>query len=257
MREIVLRELLEKYRTGEMTGDDVIGRLRDLPYEDLGFARIDHHRGLRWGFPEVIFCEGKTPDQVEAIARGIIAKGENLLAPRASDAVYEHLRKTIPDAVYDAASRTITRKTRQTPSLAGRVLIITAGTTDLPVAGEALVTARMLGLDAEIAADIGVAGVHRVLDVRDKIEAASVIIVIAGMEGALPSVIGGMTGSPLIAVPTSTGYGTSLGGIAPLLGMLNSCVPGIAVMNIDNGFGAAFLAFRILSASGKLNGVEK
>ena len=257
MREIVLRELLEKYRTGEMTGDDVIGRLRDLPYEDLGFARIDHHRGLRWGFPEVIFCEGKTPGQVEAIARGIIAKGENLLATRASAAVYEHLHKTIPDAVYDESSRTITRKTRKTPSLPGRVLIITAGTTDLPVAGEALVTARMLGLDAEIAADIGVAGVHRVLDVRDKIEAASVIIVVAGMEGALPSVIGGMTGSPLIAVPTSTGYGTSLGGIAPLLGMLNSCVPGIAVMNIDNGFGAAFLAFRILSASGKLNGVEK
>lgn len=257
MREIVLRELLEKYRTGEMTGDDVIGQLRDLPYEDLGFARIDHHRGLRWGFPEVIFCEGKTPVQVEAIARGIIAKGENLLATRASAAVYEHLQKTIPDAVYDEASRTITRKTRQTPSLPGRVLIITAGTTDLPVAGEALVTARMLGLDAEIAADIGVAGVHRVLDVRDKIEAASVIIVIAGMEGALPSVIGGMTGSPLIAVPTSTGYGTSLGGIAPLLGMLNSCVPGIAVMNIDNGFGAAFLAFRILNTSGKLNGVEK
>ncbi|HPA73192.1 MAG TPA: nickel pincer cofactor biosynthesis protein LarB [Spirochaetota bacterium] len=246
-----LLALIREFKAGRTGEEELLSRLESLPYEDLGFAKVDHHRALRWGFPEVIFCQGKTAEQVRDIALKIVGHGANLLATRANPETYALLSQSLPDAKYDETARTISLVTRDIKRVKGKVMILTAGTSDLPVAREALETARMLGLDASLVTDIGVAGIHRLLDHREELARAAAAIVVAGMEGALPSVVAGLVACPVIAVPTSVGYGASFGGIAPLLGMLNSCVPGVAVQNIDNGFGAAFLAFRILAAAGK------
>ncbi|HYB75130.1 MAG TPA: nickel pincer cofactor biosynthesis protein LarB [Candidatus Sulfotelmatobacter sp.] len=240
-----IRRLLDEVRAGAVTVAQALERLKDLPYQELGFATLDHHRGLRQGFPEVLFCEGKTADQVEQIARAALARNACLLATRATAEAYEALRRVEPAAQYNALARTVVARRAAPPPPVGRVLIVTAGTADLPVAEEAVVTAGVLGSACETLYDVGAAGIHRVLDKRDRLAAARVIVVVAGMDGVLASVVGGLTDRPVIAVPTSVGYGASFGGIAPLLTMLNSCAAGVAVMNIDNGFGAAVLAHRI------------
>ncbi len=247
-----IKELLARYKDNLVSESDVLAYLETLPFENIGFARIDHHREMRWGFPEVVLCQGKTPEQVRAIAKAIVERGSNLLATRAAAETYELVRRDFPDARYSESARTITINVKESVKIPGRVVITTAGTSDMPVADEARVTGEMLGLDITAIHDIGVAGIHRVMHYQKDIEAAAVIIVVAGMEGALASVIAGLVQSPVIAVPTSVGYGASFQGVTPLLSMLNSCVPGIAVMNIDNGFGAAFLAFKILQTLKKL-----
>ncbi len=240
-----LRKLLEELRAGGATVAQALERLKDLPYQDLGFATLDHHRGLRQGFPEVLFCQGKTIEQIEQIARAALARNAALLATRATPEAYAALRRVDPTAEYNAPARTVVVRRGAAPRPVGRVLIVTAGTADIPVAEEAAVTAGVLGSACETLYDVGVAGIHRVLDKRDRLATARAIVVVAGMDGVLPSVVGGLTDRPVIAVPTSVGYGASFGGIAPLLTMLNSCAAGVAVMNIDNGFGAAVLAHRI------------
>ncbi len=252
MNEALLRELLGRFKRGELEERELVSRLSSLPFEDISFARIDHHRELRWGFPEVIFCQGKTPAQSAAIAQKIVERGASLLATRADRETSEAIQSVLPAAAYDELSRTVTLRAREPEALPGKLLIVTAGTSDLPVAGEAAQTGRMLGLDVATQGDIGVAGIHRLMHYREQLETASVVIVVAGMEGALASVVAGLVQSPVIAVPTSVGYGASFQGLAPLLGMLNSCVPGVAVMNIDNGFGAAFLAFKILRTAARI-----
>lgn len=252
MDEKNIIDLLARFRNGDLSESEIVEYLKKLPFEDLSFAKVDHHRALRWGFPEVIFCRGKQPEQVAAIARKIHEKGVNLFATRATREMYDLVRALVPAADFNETAGTISCVVKDPDRLPGRCLIITAGTSDLPVAHEARETARMLGIDASLIADIGVAGIHRVLHFREELERAEIIIVIAGMEGALPSVVAGLVTAPVIAVPTSIGYGTSFSGITPLLGMLNSCVPGTAVMNIDNGFGAAFLAYRILATLRRL-----
>ncbi|HSV97172.1 MAG TPA: nickel pincer cofactor biosynthesis protein LarB [Spirochaetota bacterium] len=247
-----LRQLLENYKNGSISEDEALAYLKHLPFEDITFAKVDHHRELRWGFPEVIFCQGKTSVQVAAIARSIVERGSNLLATRADADAFDAVARVIPEARYNEEARTISLVKNTPVILKGRVLVATAGTADLPVAAESLETGIMLGLDISMTQDIGVAGIHRVMNHREEILEAAVIIVVAGMEGALASVIAGMVTSPVIAVPASTGYGAAFGGLASLLGMLNSCVPGVAVMNIDNGFGAAFLAFKTLKTLERL-----
>lgn len=242
-----IKNILQEYKSNKISEDEVVEILINLPYEDVSFAKIDHHRSLRWGFPEVIMCQGKTPEQVAIIAEKLTGKGSNLLATRASNEIYNAVKKILPQAEYNETGRVITLITTDIKSLKGNVAIITAGTSDLPVSTEALITGKMLGLNISMISDVGVAGIHRVLAYKNEIESATIIIVIAGMEGALASVIAGLTKAPVIAVPTSIGYGASFEGLTPLLGMLNSCVPGVAVMNIDNGFGASFLAFKILN----------
>jgi pyridinium-3,5-biscarboxylic acid mononucleotide synthase len=251
-----LLKILEDYKNNSISGSEALSCLEKLSFEDISFAKIDHHRELRWGFPEVIFCQGKTPSQVKAIAEKIIANGSNLLATRAEPDIYDIISKEHKEAVYNEAARTITIKKHDVKKLKGGVIILTAGTSDNFVAEEACETGIMLGLDIKKICDIGVAGIHRVMHFRKDIEAASVIIVAAGMEGALASVVAGLVQSPVIAVPTSIGYGASFNGITPLLSMLNSCVPGVAVMNIDNGFGAAFLAFKFLKTAEKISKAE-
>jgi pyridinium-3,5-biscarboxylic acid mononucleotide synthase len=213
-----------------------------MPYEDLGFAQIDHHRGLRQGFPEVVFCQGKTVDQVCQIVQSIRATGSDVLATRAGEEVFTAVQVFFPEAVYHAQARAIVLRSGQRPHTKGLVLVVSAGTSDIPVAEEAAVTAETLGSTTERLYDVGVAGIHRLLDRRDKLFRARVLIVVAGMEGALASVVGGMVDKPVIAVPTSVGYGASFGGIAALLTMLNSCAAGVATVNIDNGFGAGYMA---------------
>lgn len=247
-----LKELLGRFKNNDLPEDELLRYIENLPFEDILYAKIDHHREIRWGFPEVIFCQGKTPDQITAIARAILDRGSNLLATRANLEAYGAILAVCPGAHYNAAGRTITFINHDIAPVEGKVLIVTAGTSDMPVAEEAGETAKMLGLDAELLHDIGVAGIHRVMHYRDEIASAAVVIVIAGMEGALATVIAGLVQSPVVAVPTSNGYGASFEGIAALLSMLNSCVPGVAVMNIDNGFGAAFLAYKILCTARKL-----
>ena len=241
-----ITDLLKRFRDGSASLEEALEQLHQLPYEDVGFARIDHHRSLRWGFPEVVFCQGKTPFQVAVIAQKLSNKGSNFLGTRAGRDIFDEVKTVLPEAVYNETARTITHVQSEIVPIPGNTLIVTAGTSDLPVAEECLVTAGMLGLDVSLIADIGVAGIHRLFDRKADLDRAEVIIVTAGMEGALASVVAGMVSVPVIAVPTSIGYGASFGGITPLLSMLNSCVPGTAVVNIDNGFGAAFLAFRIL-----------
>ncbi len=238
--------LLHRYRDSELSDEEMLKVLHRLPFEDLTFAKIDHHRSLRTGFPEVIYCEGKTIKQVAMIAKNITERGANLLATRASAEMFDAVKKQLPESRYNKAGRVITCTINNVKFYDHKVTIVTAGTADIPVAEETIETLTMLGLESTLITDIGVAGIHRVLHHYEILNDSKLIIVIAGMEGALASVISGMVQCPVIAVPTSIGYGTSFGGITALLGMLNSCAPGIAVMNIDNGFGAASLAFKII-----------
>jgi NCAIR mutase (PurE)-related protein len=216
--------------------------LRARPFEDLGFARVDHHRAIRQGFPEVILGIGKTPAQIAAIAAEIVGRGSPLLVTRASETAFEAVRVVVPKAIYYAEAGIIALKQKDVVPGKGTILIVAAGTSDLPIAEEAAYTADLMGNTIERLYDVGVAGIHRLLGERVRLDAARVIVVVAGMEGALPSVVSGLVAVPVIAVPTSVGYGASFGGIAALLGMLNSCASGVSVVNIDNGFGAANIA---------------
>ena len=247
MRRERVRDLLSKVADGSVPVDSALVSLAQEPMESLGFATIDHHRALRQGFPEVIYGAGKTPEQLVAIARHIADRGDGVLATRVSDDAVSALLAALPGAQHNALARTVMLRAAQPPMAArGTALIVTAGTSDLPVAEEAAVTADAMGCVAERLTDVGVAGIHRVLASRGALERADVVIVVAGMDGALASVVGGLVRVPVIAVPTSVGYGASFGGIAPLLTMLNSCAAGVTVVNIDNGFGAAVAAARIL-----------
>lgn len=238
----VIKQLLESYKNGKVSIDDVLGKIKELPYKDIGFAKVDSHRNIRCGFPEVIFCLGKTPEQVVRIAEHIVAGGNDMLATRATREVYEAVAGEFPEAVYQEQARTITiRKTRRKPNK-GLILIVTAGTSDIPVAEEARITAEIMGNKVKVLYDVGVAGIHRLMKSHGELLKANVIIVVAGMEGALASVVGGLVDCPVIGVPTSIGYGASFLGVAPLLSMLNSCASGVSVVNIDNGFGAAYVA---------------
>ena len=239
--------LLKNFKKGRVSFKKAIKHLKDLPYKNLGFARIDHHRRLRRGFPEVIFGRGKTPDEITRIARGIARNGSPLLITHTDEKAYSRLRRTYPKIRYEKRAGIVYMAApgRAASQKKGLVLIITGGTADIPVALEAKVTLELMGEKVETLFDVGVAGLHRVLDKRALLEKASVIIVAAGMEGALASVVSGLVSKPVIAVPTSVGYGASFKGIAPLLTMLNSCSPGIAVVNIDNGFGAGYFASMI------------
>jgi len=238
-----LEDLLKKVKSGKITLDEALAELKSLPFEDLGFTRIDHHRSLRKGFPEVIWGEGKTSRQILSILKQLKKKGQNILVTRLEEKKAKAIRKVFPKSQYYPISKVLTHLTHSVKSEGkGMILVITAGTTDIPVAEEALVTARFMGNRVEAIYDVGVAGIHRLLSERQRLEAASVLIVVAGMEGALPSVVGGLVDRPVIAVPTSIGYGTSFGGITALLAMLNSCASGVAVVNIDNGFGAGYMA---------------
>ena len=242
MNESQIRALLEQVRSGELPVDEASTRLRSMPFEDLGFAQVDHHRALRCGFPEVIFCTGKTEEQVAAIAERIVASGTDLLATRATPAMHEAVAARCPSAVYHEAARAIVVQDAWQDQGIGEVLVVSAGTSDIPVAEEAAVTARVLGNRVERVFDVGVAGIHRLFSHREAIMNAAVLIVVAGMEGALPSVVGGMVSRPVIAVPTSVGYGASFNGLAALLAMLNSCASGVTVVNIDGGFNAGYAA---------------
>jgi len=242
-----LIKLLQDYRQGDADIPEVIEYLKNIPFENLSFAHVDHHRSIRQGFPEVIYCAGKEQNQVSGIVGSILTKGNTLLATRADKSLYAHLKKKHKSLRYNSAARIIYTEPKQKyPELKKKLIILTAGTTDIPVAEEAYQTAYAMGFDAEKIYDVGVAGIHRLFSYRDAINSAAVIIVIAGMEGALASVVGGMVSVPVIAVPTSGGYGTSFGGVTALLAMLNSCASGVTVVNIDNGFGAAFAAGQIL-----------
>ncbi len=236
-----IKNILDSVRKGTLPIGEALARLRHLPYEDMQFAKVDHHRGLRQGIPEVILAAGKNEDQVAAIAKAMYDKSNAFLITKAKQSLYDAI--DIKGAVYHAASGLISVGAARKKK--GSVLVLCAGTSDIPVAEEAAVTASFLGSKVATVYDVGVAGLHRLLDSTKLITGARVIVVAAGMEGALPSVVGGMTDKPIIAVPTSTGYGTSLGGLTALFAMLNSCVPGIAVMNVDNGFGAGCLAHKI------------
>ena len=240
-RDQLLR-LLQEVQDGKTTADVASERLRNLPFEDLGFAKVDHHRSLRTGMPEVIFSSGKTADQVAAIFASLAASGVNVLATRAGREVFDAVLSREPRAEFYPMARCITLRQADAPSPTGLIGVVCAGTSDLPVAEEARVTAGIMGNRVELIADVGVAGLHRLLAHRATLQEANVLIVCAGMEGALPSVVGGLVGVPVVAVPTSVGYGASFGGIAALLGMLNSCSPAVSVVNIDNGFGAAYVA---------------
>ncbi len=245
MNKTALTKLLRSVRSGTISIDAALDRLRHLPFEDVTYAHIDHHRHLRHGMPEVIYCEGKTIDQVVGIARRMLANNSDVLATRANEAVYKAIKRLDRRASYHEASRAIVVRNSSKKRTRGVILVLTAGTSDIPVAEEAAVTAEMLGSAVQTVYDVGVAGIHRILSKRDILDKARVIIVVAGMDGALPSVVGGLVDKPVVAVPTSVGYGAGFQGLAPLLTMLNSCASGIAVMNIDNGFGAGVLAHRI------------
>jgi len=244
-----LHDLLSRLQRGEAAIDavhaDLLDRLRAQPYEDLGFARVDHHRSARKGFPEVVFGEGKTPSQVAAIAGRIVAHGQTLLITRTDAEAFAAVRQIVPDAVFHEQARIIERRAGEIARGTGTILVAVAGTSDLPVAEEAAMTAEVMNNPVDRLFDVGVAGLHRLLSARDRLEAARVVIVVAGMEGALPSVVGGLVRAPVIAVPTSVGYGASFHGLAALLAMLNSCATGVSVVNIDNGFGAGYLAAMI------------
>ena len=241
-----LQELLERVARRELdtasAHEQLLEALRARPYEDLGFARVDHHRALRQGFPEVILGLGKTPAQIAAIAEKIVERGSTLLVTRASRAAFEAVRETVSGATYYADAGVITYRQGDVTPGKGMIVVAAAGTADLPVAEEAARTADLMGNEVARLYDVGVAGIHRILGEQARLAAARVIIVVAGMEGALPSVISGLVSVPVIAVPTSIGYGASFGGLAALLGMLNSCASGVSVVNIDNGFGAASMA---------------
>ncbi|MGH9477227.1 MAG: nickel pincer cofactor biosynthesis protein LarB [Terriglobales bacterium] len=249
MDEQTLRTLLHNVAAGVLTPEagtvEVAALLRRAPFEDLGFARVDHHRRLRQGVPEVILAQGKTPGEVAAIAAAVAREAPNLLITRADGATAEGVRAVLPEIVYDSRARTLVLRREATARGEGTVAVVSAGTSDFPVAEEAALTAEMFGGPVERLSDCGVAGLHRLLAEIERLQAARVIIVVAGMDGALPSVVGGLVAAPVIAVPTSVGYGASMGGIAALLTMLNSCAANVTVVNIDNGFGAGFVAAAI------------
>jgi hypothetical protein len=238
-----IRLLLERVRRGDASVEDALRDLGDLPFKDLGFARVDHHRHLRTGFPEVVLGLGKSAEQIGAIMRELAGTGANVLATRIAEVDADSILKLVPGARHEPLARAIVVEQQPIADIGrGTILVVSAGTSDLPVAEEALLTARLAGNRVERLVDVGVAGIHRLLGSRAALESASVIVVVAGMEGALPSVVAGLTSRPVVAVPTSVGYGASFGGIAALLGMLNSCAAGVTVVNIDNGFGAGYAA---------------
>jgi len=238
-----ISNLLHSLKGGQIEIDEVLERLKHLPFEDIGCATIDHHRSLRQGFPEVILGQGKTVAQIEEIMAAMIDKASNVLVTRLEKRKAARIRQGFPLSFYHGDARCLTLEQKPVEVTGkGTVLVVSAGTSDIPVAAEAIVTARMMGNEVQHLYDVGVAGIHRLLARRELLLAASVIIVVAGMEGALPSVVAGLVARPVIGVPTSVGYGASFGGIAPLLGMLNSCAAGVTVVNIDNGFGAAYAA---------------
>jgi NCAIR mutase (PurE)-related protein len=240
-----IRYILKSVKSGKSSIEKALAALKHLPYEDLSFAKVDHHRHIRQGIPEVIFAEGKKVQDIVAIAKSMYGKSKKLLITKASEEIYNGLK--MRKAIFYPLSGAIAAGEEEKKK--GNILILSAGTSDIPVAEEAAVTASFLGSKVETVFDVGVAGIHRLMDTQKSLNSARVIIVVAGMEGALPSVVGGLTDKPIIAVPTSVGYGTSLSGLTALFAMLNSCVPGIAVMNIDNGFGAGCLAHKINSLS--------
>lgn len=240
-----VQAVLEAVKAGKLTTEEALERLKLLPYEDLGFATLDSHRSLRQDIPEVVFCSGKTVEQVAEIAVHLLRQQSNLLATRATEEIYSTIAEIEGSAEYNKLARTVVVRRERRPSTTGTVLVMSAGTADIPVAEEAVVTADFLGSRVEKFYDVGVAGLHRVLHKWGELQAARVLVVVAGMDGALPSVVGGLTARPLIAVPTSVGYGASFAGLSALLTMLNSCAAGMGVVNIDNGFGAGVLAHRI------------
>lgn len=246
MRRERVASLLTEVASGAVSIEAALDQLSSAPFERLEFATLDHHRALRQGFPEVVLAEGKTADQVVAISMALAARGDGLLVTRAGPDVRSGLAAVLPGAETSELGRTVYLAASTPPAALGRVLVVTAGTSDLPVAEEAAVTARAAGCEVDRLTDVGVAGIHRLLDQSAALRDADVLIVAAGMDGALPSVVGGLVRQPVIAVPTSVGYGASLGGVAALLSMLNSCASGVVVVNIDNGFGAAMAAARIL-----------
>ncbi len=237
-----VRDLLDQVASGALTADAAMQRLRYQPFDDLGFARVDTHRSLRTGMPEVIYGASKEPAQIAAIAASIARHGQPVLVTKTGLEAFEAVKAELPDAEFHADARMITHMPNPKPVPQGQVLVLTGGTSDAPIAAEAELTARSLGANATTVNDIGVAGLHRLLAQREQMASADAIVVVAGMEGALPSVVSGLTDRPVIAVPTSVGYGASLGGIAALLAMLSGCAPGVSVVNIDNGFGAGYQA---------------
>jgi NCAIR mutase (PurE)-related protein len=247
MEETRLKELLERVAGGTLSVAEAVERLKVFPFEDMGFAKVDHHRALRRGFPEVIFCEGKTPEQIAGIARTISEQGANILATRCNAALFEQVAGLIPEARYHEEGSLFVVE-RHEVERRGRVTVVSGGTSDRPVSEEAALTAHYLGCETGRLYDVGVAGIHRLLSSWDRLRGADVLVVVAGMEGALASVVAGIADAPVIAVPTSVGYGASFGGLAALLTMLNSCAGGVTVVNIDNGFGAGFAAAVICRA---------
>ena len=245
MDATTLRKLLNEVKSGSLSPDEAVARLRHMPFEDLGFAKIDHHRRLRAGMPEVIFSQGKTPAQVAKIFRQMAAQGGNVLATKAGAEHFRAVKKVVRKAEYRELAHAIALQQDETRYGKGTVVVISAGTSDIPVAEEAVVTAEVMGNQVAHLYDVGVAGIHRLLHNREVLDDARVVIVCAGMEGALPSVVGGLVRTPVIAVPTSVGYGASFNGLAALLGMLNSCASNVSVVNIDNGFGAGYVASMI------------
>jgi NCAIR mutase (PurE)-related protein len=237
-----VKKLLEELRAGRVGLNEAVERLARMPYEDLSFARVDHHREMRLGFPEVILGQGKSAEQIVAIAERILANSQNILITRTTEDVFKRLSAVAADAVYHGECAMISVARDRTERGEGVIAVVSAGTSDIPVAEEAAITATVMGNQVARTYDVGVAGIHRLLSARREIESARVVIVVAGMEGALPSVVGGLVSVPVIAVPTSIGYGASFGGVAALLGMLNSCASNVTVVNIDNGFGAGFVA---------------
>lgn len=242
MNSKFILKLFQQVRKGNLSPDEAVNQLRHLPFEDLGFAKVDHHRVLRTGMPEVIFSQGKAPAQVAGIFASLAKHGGNVLATRANEKQFAAVKKKVRGAEYSEAARTIVLRNDQTAYGKGVIAVVSAGTSDIPVAEEAVVTAEIMGNHVERLYDVGVAGIHRLLANRDTLTRARIVIVCAGMEGALPSVVGGLVGVPVIAVPTSVGYGAAFKGLAALLGMMNSCASNVSVVNIDNGFGAGYVA---------------
>ncbi len=242
MDRALIEALLNEVREGRMAVGEALDRLKAMPFEDIGFAKLDHHRALRTGMPEVIFAAGKTAEQVAAIFARMAQAGGNVLATRASSEMFEAVHAAESRAEFHETARAITLTQAPTTPGKGTIAVVCAGTSDLPIAEEAVVTARLMGNSVELIADVGVAGIHRLLAQKTSLQSARVLVVCAGMEGALPTVVGGLVNAPVIAVPTSVGYGASFGGVAALLGMLNTCSPNVSVVNIDNGFGAACIA---------------
>ena len=242
MSEESLRNLLEDIKSDKLSIDEAIESLRQLPYKDLGFAKVDHHRELRQGYPEVIYCAGKTPEQVQSIVEAMISRGSNIIGTRADETMFNVVKKNCDKAIYHKSCKMITIENHKITLTNSYIAVVTGGTSDIPVAEEAAITAEILGNKVERVYDVGVAGIHRLFDKLDIITGAKVVIAVAGMEGALASVLGGLVSKPVLAVPTSVGYGANFGGLAALLAMLNSCASGTAVVNIDNGFGAGYMA---------------